>query len=140
MGGKILERYDNIEYSFENNSPIPQNDSVATTDKDGFITSQQYIYPQQQADDSEESVSDEELPKKPKRDRNSQRETVLVFQLTVCILLAIAAYVIQSIGGELYENVREFYYSNLNNSIIININNDNNSDFVKDAIDELNGK
>lgn len=140
MGGKILERYDNIEYSFENNSPIPQNDSVATTDKDGFITSQQYIYPQQQTDNSEEFVPDEELPKKPERDRNSPRETVLVFQLTVCILLAIAAYVIQSIGGELYENVREFYYSNLNNSIIININNDNNSDFVKDAIDELNGK
>ena len=117
-----------------------ESDSVATTDKDGFITSQQYVYHEEEQGGTEETQDSDELLEKPARDRNSPREAVLVFQLALCILLAIAAYVIKSFGGEVYENVKEFYYSNLNNSIIVDLNNDNNADFVKDVIDELNGK
>lgn len=136
---EVLERYDSIEYGFEGNNPPPQSDSVAVTDKDGFITSQQYVH-HDVNEETDESLPLNEEQEKPKREKSYPRETVLVFQLTVCILIAIAAYVIKSFGGEFYENVKELYYSNLNNSIIIDMKNDNNFDFVKDAIDELNDK
>lgn len=54
----------------------------------------------------------------------------------MCIILAIVAFVIKNIGGEFYENAREIYYSNLNNSVIIDMQNDNNKDFISDTINE----
>lgn len=125
-----MERYDSIEYNFEETEFIPPNDSIATTDSEGFITSQQYAAPDETTgiDEYSEDYTDPEPPRH--RDKNSPRETVLALQLTVCILLAIAAYAVKNIGGELYEEVRAFYYDNINNSIIIDIDNNNNSDFV----------
>lgn len=117
-----MERYDNIEYSF--------NDSIATTDSEGFITSQQHFNEIFDTNEYEEEYIEPEPPRQ--RDKNAPREIVLTIQLAVCILLAIAAYAVKNIGGDLYEEVRAFYYNNINNSIIIDIDNSNNSDFVSE--------
>ncbi len=123
----------------------PKDGNIQTTEKDGFITSQQYIPTGDESNQNSSSEQNEELPKKEKKkpkqkDKNSSRETVLTFQLAVCIILAIAAYVIKSFGGEFYDNVKEMYYTNLNNSIIIDMQNDDNDDFIREAINELSSQ
>lgn len=117
------------------------NENIQTTEKDGFITSQQYVtsseYNSNDKPNSNTTESAPEEKKKPKKkDKNAPRETVVTFQLVVCIILAIVAFVIKSVGGDFYKNAREIYYSNLNNSIIIDMKNDNNKDFISDTINE----
>ena len=130
-----MERYDNIEYSFGEAEFIPPSDSITVTDSEGFITSQQYAAEDESTDEYNDYSEEYENPEPTrKRDRNAPRETVLVFQLAVCILLAIAAFAVKSIGGELYNEVRTFYYNNINNSIIIETDNNNNLSFVSEIL------
>lgn len=136
-----MERYDHIEYGVQENTGNPSGDgTVHTTDKDGFITSQRFVSDnkENEVNNQVSGVSEESKTEKPKKEKNKDapRENVLIFQLAVCILLAIAAFVIKSIGGELYNNVREFYYTNLNNSIIIEMDNDKNNQFMNGLINE----
>ncbi len=60
---------------------------------------------------------------KKKKD-NSPKQLLITIQLIVCILIALAALVIKTIGGDVYAAVREMYYSSLNNSAIFD-NSDN---------------
>ena len=46
-------------------------------------------------------------------------------QLIICILIALIAFIIKSFGGELYAVAREWYYSQLNNSVIFDDKNGN---------------
>ena len=129
-----MKQYDNIEYSFGETDFIPPNERITATDSEGFITSQQYTVTDENFD-IEEYPEDYAEPEPPrKRDKNASRETVLTFQLAVCILLAIAAYAVKSIGGEVYEEFRTFYNDNINNSIITEINNNTNNDFVSEFL------
>ena len=129
-----MEQYDNIHYSFGETDFIPQNERMTATDSEGFITSQQYTVTDDyyEIDEYPENYADPEPPRH--RDRNAPRETVLTFQLAVCILLAIAAYMLKSVSGELYEEFKAFYNDNINNSIITEINNSNNADFVSEFL------
>ena len=56
---------------------------------------------------------------------NIPKQYLLTFQLVVCILAGIGAFALKSIGGETYETIRDWYYSELNNTAIF----DNNSGF-----------
>lgn len=56
---------------------------------------------------------------------NIPKQYLLTFQLVVCILAGISAFALKSIGGETYETIRDWYYSELNNTAIF----DNNSGF-----------
>lgn len=139
MENKNSNRYDSIEYGFEGTE---KDTSVQTTQKDGFITSQQYIRKTedtQKTDRSSEIRLTEETPEK-RKDKNAQKETVIILQLVVCILIALAAFVIKSIGGELYSNIREMYYSNLNNSLIIDIEKESNDTAIREMIDDINAE
>ncbi|MGN0503195.1 MAG: hypothetical protein ACI4HN_09745 [Ruminococcus sp.] len=60
---------------------------------------------------------------KKKKD-NSPGQLLITIQLIVCILIALAALVIKTIGGDVYAAAREMYYSSLNNSAIFD-NSDN---------------
>lgn len=132
-----MERYDKIEYNFEDELYIPPNDSIAATDSEGYITSQQYAVKNDAPDIDEyiEEYIDSEPPHK--RDKNAPRECVIVFQLAVCIILAVAAFVLKSVGGEIYDEIKTFYFDNINNSIIIEMDNDNNSNFVSDILNNV---
>lgn len=60
----------------------------------------------------------------PKKKDNSPKQLLITIQLIVCILIALAALVIKTIGGDFYASAREMYYSSLNNSAIFD-NSDN---------------
>ncbi|MGN1432869.1 MAG: hypothetical protein ACI4XI_04110 [Ruminococcus sp.] len=62
--------------------------------------------------------------KTPKKKDNSPKQLLITIQLIVCILIALAALVIKTIGGDVYAATREMYYSSLNNSAIFD-NSDN---------------
>lgn len=132
-----MERYDKIEYDFDNSSC-----RQVSTDKDGFITSQQYIMGenaaageqdnQSQAENTEESIST--------KNKALPTELLTICQLVLCIIIAVAAYVIKNIGGDLYKNVREYYYTNLNNSIIIDMEKDTNDTAIKAILNDISSK
>lgn len=73
-------------------------------------------------DNEEESMS--EPPKKQKKQSNAPKQYLIVFQLIVCIIIALAALVLQTIGGEIHKTVRDWYYTNLNKSVIFNLGDD----------------
>ena len=67
-----------------------------------------------------------ETPENPEpKPVNIPKQSLLTFQLVVCILAGIGASALTSIGGETYETIRDWYYSELNNTAIF----DNNSGF-----------
>lgn len=135
-----MDRYDNIEYSFED-TPPPSDSDVQVTQKDGFITSQHYssdLTDKALNTETDENITEEEPNgKKEKKDKNTQRELVVVCQLVICILIAITAYIIKSFGGDTYEKARDFYYNNLNNSLIIDFEKDSNDQAVRDITNDI---
>lgn len=48
----------------------------------------------------------------------SSRQLLVTLQLIFCVLLGLAAFVLKSVGGEVYQTAREWYYRQLNSSII----------------------
>lgn len=132
-----MEQYDKIDYSFGETDFISPNERITATDREGFITSQQYTVTDDysEIDEYPENYDDPEPTRQ--RDRNAPKETVLTFQLAVCILLAIAAYALKSVGGEVYEEFRTFYNDNINNSVIIEMDNSNNAGFVSQFLNDV---
>lgn len=53
---------------------------------------------------------------KKKKDINSQ--LLISIQLFICIIIAISAFIFKSVGGDLYEKTRTWYYTKINNSAI----------------------
>ena len=64
--------------------------------------------PEQTIDNEEKTAHNNLLP----------GQIVIVFQLAVCILIAVSFFIIKSIGGSLYESISSFYNTNMNNSLI----------------------
>ncbi len=135
-----MERYDKIEYDFQNEYKPANEADITTTDKEGFITSQQYIAAEPENEALSVGASENGAQFDESKESRSPREAVLIFQLAVCIIIAAAAFLIKSFGGELYENIREMYYVNLNNSVIVDIDNSNNADFVENIKNEFKDK
>lgn len=71
----------------------------------------------------EEPEEDKKQKEKKKKD-NSPKQLLITIQLILCLLIALAALVIKTIGGDFYAYAREMYYSSLNNSAIFD-NSDN---------------
>lgn len=71
-------------------------------------------------EENEENTKQKEKKKK----ENSPKQLLITIQLILCILIALAALVIKTIGGDFYATAREMYYSSLNNSAIFD-NSDN---------------
>lgn len=69
--------------------------------------------------------NDDNVKQKVKKKKDtSPKQLLITIQLIVCILIALAALVIKTIGGDVYAAAREMYYSSLNNSAIFD-NSDN---------------
>ena len=69
------------------------------------------------AEDETEKIVTEKRRFKPK-------QPVLTVQLVCCLLLAAAAFVLKSMGGGWYDTAREWYFSNLNDTVIFDGNRD----------------
>lgn len=54
--------------------------------------------------------------KSVKKSHNTQ--VLVTMQLIICLLLALAAFVIKTVGGDFYTAARQWYYGELNKSII----------------------
>ena len=59
----------------------------------------------------------EELPPQ-KRKKSHNTQVLVTMQLIICLLLALAAFVIKTVGGDFYTAARQWYYGELNKSII----------------------
>lgn len=53
-----------------------------------------------------------------RRKKDNPKQLLITIQLVLCILAALAAFALKSIGGEIYETARNWYYTNLNSSAI----------------------
>ncbi len=130
-----MGRYDNIEYSVNEGNAVLSEQGVTFTEKDGFITSQQYCGKDVKFEISQNSLEENNLVDIDKNiipEINIKKENVLTLQLVVCILIAVSAFLIKSFGGETYEKIRQWYFNQMNNSIIIDIKNENNAQFLED--------
>ena len=65
------------------------------------------------ADDPQEAPAERE-----RRKREAPKQLLLTLQLTAFVLLGLAALAIKGIGGELYQTVRDWYYTQLNRSAV----------------------
>ncbi|MER2081233.1 MAG: hypothetical protein ABS876_06895 [Ruminococcus sp.] len=65
-----------------------------------------------------EELSEEHTRKAPKP-MNPPGQLVLTLQLIVCLVLGLCALVLKGAGGEVYAAVREWYYTNLSHSAIL---------------------
>lgn len=101
---------------------IEDNKSTITYD-DNWKSVSVAEYPQTVEHYSDEEYgmddnSESENKNIPKTKNNSPKQLLITLQLIVCVLIALSAFAIKSIGGELYDTVREWYYSQLNSSVI----------------------
>lgn len=80
-------------------------------------------YPVVGSADLEENDDNVNQKVKKKKD-TSPKQFLITIQLIVCILIALVALAIKTIGGDVYAAAREMYYSSLNNSAIFD-NSDN---------------
>ncbi len=46
------------------------------------------------------------------------KQLLITIQLIICLIIALAAFIIKGIGGDFYNQIRSFYYSNLNSSAV----------------------
>lgn len=84
-----------------------------------------------------EDYNDTPEPKNHKP--STPKQLLITIQLVLCIIMALAAFVLKSLGGEIYQTVHDWYYAELNNSAIFDGNNsfDINSLFGKASADEV---
>ncbi len=122
----------------ENNQGLSNQNKNTITYDEGWesVTESEYPVVASQnfgEDNSEESVN----PKAVKKPNDSPKQLLITIQLIVCILIAIAALLIKTFGGEFYADVHQKYYSNLNNDAIFGEDeNFNLNDFLKASTDD----
>lgn len=64
-------------------------------------------------EDAKSSLSEKSTAKK-----DSSRQLVITVQLVCCILVALVAFLLNLFGGNVYAATRDWYYSNLEKSVI----------------------
>ena len=76
-------------------------------------------YPKTTEDfDSSEEEEKSLSPEKNIAKKDSPKQLVITVQLVCCILIALAAFLLNLFGGEVYAAPRDWYYSNLEKSVI----------------------
>ncbi len=76
-----------------------------------------------------ESQESNKIPQK-KNKENSPKQLLITFQLIVCLIIALAAFIFKSIGGDTYKAVKDWYYTQLNSTVIF----DGGSGFDFDSV------
>ncbi|MBQ2349110.1 MAG: hypothetical protein II388_12210 [Clostridia bacterium] len=123
-----MERYDSISYDFDVTKIPEPTQTVYTTEQ----TEQESIIP--------EDITGEFVPDNDITASHLNKHTVLMFQIALCLLIGAAAFVIKSIGGEVYEKVKTQYQSLLCDTLITDTNNAANETFVNEAVDEAENR
>ncbi len=58
-------------------------------------------------------------PKKKTKKKPESKPLLIIIQIIVCAIAVLSAYILKTIGGDLYKTVHEWYYSNLNAELIM---------------------
>lgn len=77
--------------------------------------------PEEDYSEYKEKIDQAPAPEKIKKNISKQR--LLTIQLVLCLLIGLAAYALKSVGGEWYNQAREWYYTNLNNTAVFDSKN-----------------
>ena len=89
------------------------------TYEDGWLDASYPEYSTPTGNSESDEIQEKEPEKNSERAKKHRNTQVLVTaQLIICILLALAALIIKTIGGDFYSNARQWYYGELNKSII----------------------
>ena len=76
-------------------------------------------YPKTTEDfDSSEEEEKSLSPEKSIAKKDSPKQLVITIQLVCCIIIALAAFLLNLFGGEVYATTREWYYSSLEKSVV----------------------
>nr|WP_176790241.1 hypothetical protein [Ruminococcus bromii] len=76
-------------------------------------------YPKTTEDfDSSEEEEKSLSPEKNIAKKDSPKQLVITIQLVCCIIIALAAFLLNLFGGEVYATTREWYYSSLEKSVV----------------------
>ncbi|HCA04999.1 MAG TPA: hypothetical protein DEO32_03765 [Ruminococcaceae bacterium] len=70
------------------------------------------------ADNYNTENKNEDKPEKRDKHKDGAKPLLITIQLLACLIVAAAAFVIKGVGGELYDNVRNYYYTELNRALI----------------------
>lgn len=87
-------------------------------------------YPVITSANPEDDAINDNIPIKKKARRNPPSQLLLTIQLILCIIIALAAFILKNMGGTFYGTAHDWYYSSLNNSAVF----DGNSDFDLNSI------
>nr|WP_296169025.1 hypothetical protein [uncultured Ruminococcus sp.] len=94
------------------------NRNTITYDDDWkSVSYSEYPKPTEDFDSSEEEEKSLS-PEKNIAKKDSPKQLVITVQLVCCILIALAAFLLNLFGGEVYAATRDWYYSNLEKSVI----------------------
>ena len=89
------------------------------TYEDGWQDASYPEYSTPASNSESDEILEKEAEKKPEKAEKHRNAQVLVTaQLIICILLALAALIIKTIGGDFYSDARQWYYGELNKYII----------------------
>lgn len=97
-----------------------ENKNSITYDE-GWQSVSEAEYPRRVSVDNEvyeEEYNSDEENNIPNRKKDSPKQLLVMIQLVICLIAVLAALALKSIGGEVYETAREWYYTNLNSSAI----------------------
>lgn len=121
------ERYDNIEYNEEWQSvPVVRAEPAEEYDEEEDIYDDEYP-------DDENAPEQDEVYKhipviiKPNAE-NSNPQPVIKMQFFLAFLVVAGAFLLKNFGGELYTKASEWYFDNLNNSLVITMKADTEGD------------
>lgn len=119
------ERYDNIEYNDEWESvPVVRAEPVTTNyDYNSDLDEYEEDY------DTYSGQSDGYKSFTYKRDekKESNPQPVIKLQFLLAFLVLATGFILKNYGGELYANVSNWYFENLNNSLVVTMRSQNDS-------------
>lgn len=94
-------------FTEENKSTITYDENWQNVSEPEYITA---------SGEYDEREPETELSEKGRKKRS--KPLLLTIQLILCLLAAAAAFVIKGLGGDIYKNAREMYYTELNRAVI----------------------
>lgn len=112
-------RYDNIEYNDEWQSvPVVRAEPVAY-DYDELDNEEDY-------DTYSGQDNDYKAFKKSDKKKTGTPQPVIKLQFMLSIAVLLLAFVLKNYGGSLYTTVSQWYFENLNNSLVVTMNTESN--------------
>lgn len=111
------DRYDNIEYNDSWESvPVVRAEPVQEYEEDAEDVEEDF---RENEDSGHQKGTYTEFFKERRSAQNPQ--PVIKLQFLLAIIAVAAAFILKSLGGDIYASVNKWYFDNLNNSLIVTL-------------------